>query len=194
VVGLGAGAIAAYVRPGQRWTFFEIDEGVLRAAQRHFTYLRDAPVKVDVVLGDARVSLAKEPVGRFRLLVLDAFSSDAVPTHLLTREAFALYVSRLSPHGVLAVHASNRYVRVDAVVADVARDLGLAARVAGGDRSDTSDPSRAVWVVIARSEEDLRALAGDARWREATSCVGVGGRVWTDDFSDWIGRLRIAGR
>lgn len=194
VVGLGVGALAAYARPGQRWTFYEIDDGVRRAAEQQFTFLRDARAPIEIVLGDARVSLGKAPPGRFRLLVLDAFSSDAVPTHLLTREAFALYASRLAEGGVLVVHASNRYVRLDAVAAAAARSLGLAARVAGGVRDDPSDPSRAIWLALARTPGDLRALDADPRWRPIEAGRGLAGPLWTDDFSDLIGSLTLRAR
>ena len=119
VVGLGAGSLAAYAAPGERWTFFEIDPAVIDTARDRglFTFVGDARGAVDVVPGDARLSLAATPDATFGLLVLDAFSSDGVPAHLLTREAFALYLRKLAPGGVIAVHLSNRYLDLESVVA-----------------------------------------------------------------------------
>ena len=109
-VGLGTGALASYARPDQDWTFFELDLAVEKLARddRYFTFLRDSPARsLDVVIGDARLKLAQEPDGSFDLLVLDAFSSDAIPIHLLTAEAFAMYERKLAPHGVILMHLSN---------------------------------------------------------------------------------------
>jgi spermidine synthase len=140
VVGLGAGALAAYAAPGERWTFFEIDPAVIAIARdpRLFTYLADALRRgaVRVVAGDARVSLAAVADGSFDLLVLDAFSSDSIPAHLLTREALALYLRKLAPRGVMAFHISNRTLDLEPVVAAAADALGLLPLVradGGGD-------------------------------------------------------------
>ena len=122
-VGLGCGAMAAYVEPGRHWTFYEIDPNVVAVARNQFTYLKEARGTVDVVLGDARRKLAAEPDGTFGLIVLDAFTSDAIPVHLLTREAFALYARKLKPGGVIAVHLSNRYLDLPPLVARVAGSL-----------------------------------------------------------------------
>ncbi|HSH61038.1 MAG TPA: fused MFS/spermidine synthase, partial [Acidimicrobiales bacterium] len=131
VVGLGAGSLACYGEAGQRWTFYEIDPTVARVARdtRLFTFLRDCPPVTDVVLGDARLSLTREPNRHFDVLVVDAFNSDAIPVHLLTREALALYVDKLRDGGVLAVHITNRYLDLRPVLADLAADAGLAAFV-----------------------------------------------------------------
>lgn len=128
VVGLGAGAMACHSRPGERWTFLEIDPAVERIAgdPRLFTYLRDCQGSFGVVPGDARVSLAREPARRYGLIVLDAFSSDAVPVHLLTIQAVELSGSRLGGGGVLAFHVSNRFVDLEPVLGDVARAAGMA--------------------------------------------------------------------
>src|SRR6185437_9470115 len=112
VIGLGAGGLAAYGRPGERWTFFELDPEVERIARdpRFFTYITDSRASIRVVLGDGRLSLGHEPDALLDLLVLDAFSSDAIPVHLLTREALQLYLQKLAPGGVLLFHLSNRYL------------------------------------------------------------------------------------
>ena len=125
-VGLGTGAIASYARPDQDWTFYELDPAVERLARddRYFTFLRDSRARsLNVVIGDARLRLAAEPDGSFDLLVLDAFSSDAIPIHLLTAEAFALYERKLAPDGVILLHLSNRYLDLPPVVAAVAQTM-----------------------------------------------------------------------
>jgi SAM-dependent methyltransferase len=187
VVGLGTGTLACYGRRGERWTFYEIDPLIVRIAHdpRLFTYLRDCPPTTDVVVGDARLRLAEAPNGTYDLLVLDAFSSDAIPTHLLTREAVALYLAKLRPGGILVVHVSNRYLNLVPVVAELARD----ARVAGSYGNDVSGESRrhpmispSVWVVLAHRAAELSAVTRAPGW----AALPAGGdlRVWTDDFTD----------
>jgi SAM-dependent methyltransferase len=184
LVGLGAGTLAAYSEPGERWTFFEIDPVVVDVARDRglFTFLGDARGQVNVVLGDGRLSLAAVPDGTFGLLVLDAFSSDAVPVHLLTREAIALYLRKLAPGGVLAFHLSNRYLALEEIVAGGATAEGLVglARVGGVTPSEASQgKSPASWVVLARSASDLTPLAPFAGWHPLPRA----GRGWTDDAS-----------
>jgi hypothetical protein len=187
VVGLGAGTTAAYASENERWTFFEIDPGMERTARdpRLFTYLSDSPAPTRVVLGDARVSLAREVregAPTYDLIVLDAFSSDAIPVHLLTREALGIYLERLAPGGRLAVHVSNRYLDLEPVVAALARERGLAVRVgAWGIPRALPYQNLSTWIVVARSDWDLGMLATDARWRAIRSEPGV--RPWTDDHS-----------
>jgi hypothetical protein len=183
-IGLGVGALAAYAEPGQRWTFYEIDAAVERIARNWFTFLADARAPMDVVLGDARLTIARADAGEFRLIVLDAFSSDAIPTHLLTREAFAVYREKLAPGGVITVHISNRHLHLDGVLAALARDAGLDARIARGRRDDASNPARATWVVLARTEAELGPLAHDPRWESLRDAKGP---LWTDDHSDLLG-------
>ncbi len=193
VIGLGAGTLACYGEAGQEMTFFEIDPAVERLARdrRHFTYLADAErrgVRLKVVLGDARLRLARAGDARYGLIVLDAFSSHAIPVHLLTREALGLYLDRLGPDGLLAFHISNPCLRLEPVLAALARDAGLTARVRSdsGDERGARAPSD--WVVLARREADLGPLADDARWRPLTDRPAVG--LWTDDYSNLLGVLR----
>jgi SAM-dependent methyltransferase len=195
VVGLGAGSLAAYAAPGERWTFFEIDDVVIDIARDRglFAFLGDARGEVDVVPGDARLSLAAVPDATFGLLVLDAFSSDGVPAHLLTQEAIALYLRKLAPGGVLAVHLSNRYLDLQSVVAGDAAALGLAALVRFD--SPTEAEARAWktashWMVLGRTPTDLAPLAPDPRWI-APAAAGPG---WTDDASNLWGSLHLLGR
>jgi SAM-dependent methyltransferase len=193
IVGLGAGELAAQAEPGQRWTFFEIDPLVDRIARDpdRFTYLSDARAPVDVVIGDGRVSLARagEP---FAALVIDAFSSDVVPTHLLTREALTVYLRRLRPDGLLAFHISNRFADLRPVVGAAAADAGLHALVQfdpGGERRDDLPPrSPSLWVVSARPGMLPRALLEDARWSPLTPVEGY--RPWTDERVNLVGVLR----
>ena len=127
LIGLGAGVMACYHQPHQQFTFYEIDPTVLRIAQnrRYFTYLSDCGPPVRVVLGDARLSLRDAPAHGYGMMVLDAFSGDSIPTHLLTREALALYLTKLAPNGVLAFHISNRYLDLHGVLGALANDAGL---------------------------------------------------------------------
>jgi hypothetical protein len=188
VVGLGTGASAAYSKAGQLWTFYEIDPAVARIAQDslYFTYLsRCAAAPTRVVLGDARIRLREAPPASYGLLVLDAFSSDAVPAHLLTREALDLYLSKLAPGGLIAYHTSNRTLELERVVAGLAREAGLAGRVF--DDADTQpglgkEPSE--WVIVARRPEDLGPIGDDMHWQPLDATGGPAGVVWRDDFSN----------
>ena len=123
VVGLGVGSLASYAGPAQRWTFYEIDPAVERIARdpSYFTYLEDCGARCQVMIGDARLSLARARPQQFGLIILDAFSSDAIPIHLLTREAMELYLSRLAPGGVIALHISNLHLSLSPVLGRVAR-------------------------------------------------------------------------
>jgi spermidine synthase len=190
VVGLGTGASAAYARPGQRWTFYEIDPAVERIARgpQFFTYLSNcAAAPVNVRIGDARLKLREAAPQEYGLVVLDAFSSDAVPAHLLTREALDLYLSKLAPGGLVAYHTSNRALNLERVAGGLAREAGLVARVFNDSHYEADiqkEPSE--WVVVARQESDLGALARDPRWKpldETTHRL----KVWRDDFSDILG-------
>jgi hypothetical protein len=194
VVGLGAGSLAAYALPGERWTFYEIDPAVVRIARdpQAFTFLQDSRAgTTDVIVGDARLRLREAPDRVTDLLVLDAFSSDAIPTHLLTREALELYRSKLAGGGLIALHLSNRTIDLEPVVGRLARDAGLVARVRH-DRALTSEERRAgkstsIWAVLAAQASALGALADDPRWRPPR--LEPGDRVWTDDYSNVVGHL-----
>ncbi|HEX5077553.1 MAG TPA: fused MFS/spermidine synthase [Geminicoccaceae bacterium] len=191
-VGLGVGTVACYRRPGQRWTFFEIDPLVEQIARDsgHFHYLEDCAPAAEVVLGDARRSLQAVPGGQFDLIILDAFSSDAIPVHLLTREAMALYLDKLAPGGLIALHISNRNLDLAPVVAALLADAGLAGRVqtlVPPPEAQRAYRNAATWVAIARGEAELGAIADDPRWRRMPATAA---RPWTDDFSNLIGALR----
>jgi hypothetical protein len=201
IVGLGAGTLACYAQPGQSWTFYEIDPAVARIAEdsRFFTYLsdaRDRGVALDFVIGDARMRLREAQEYGYQLIVLDAFSSDVVPVHLLTREAIQLYLSRLAQGGLLAFHLSNRYLDLDPVVGRQARDAGLFCRIRY-DPDITADEKQAgkqasVWALMATREAHLGAVADDPRWQVSHDHPGT--RLWTDDDSDLASHLVLRQR
>ena len=190
IVGLGVGTTAAYARPGDAFTFYEIDAAAVRIAQdpAYFTYLGDAAVPSRVVLGDARLSLADEPDGSFDILILDAFSSDAVPTHLLTREAIAGYVRTLRPGGVLAFHVTNRFYRLESAVVATAQAQGLGALVKGYNPTEEGLALRgalaSAWVVAGPRTEMPRYRG--LGWGDT-----VPGPVLTDDFADLLRVFRL---
>jgi hypothetical protein len=194
LVGLGAGSLFAYAEPGQRWTTFEIDPLVERIAEdeRYFSYLSEArkrTVAADVILGDARLTLGSA-AGGFDLLVLDAFTSGAIPVHLLTREAFGLYEEKLRPEGLLAFHISNRHLDLAPLLRATARELGLALTIEedpGPAPTPTSAPHLgSTWAFLARSAESLRArgLSLPVLIRLRADPTPGRARVWTDDKSD----------
>jgi hypothetical protein len=168
-------------------TFYEIDPLVERIARntKLFTYLRDCPGETNVVLGDARLSLANAPDKGYGVIVTDAFSSDAIPVHLMTREAIELYFQKLQSDGVLAMHISNRHLDLEPVLGNVAQDAGLACR-AQFDGETQGEPGKfpSNWVVMARQEDDLANLANKGRWQPCRTYPAWG--VWTDDFSNLI--------
>ena len=188
VVGLGAGSILCYSKAGEDWTFFEIDPLVETIARnpRYFTFLNDCAVRPRVLIGDARLTLARLTDRRFALLVVDAFSSDAIPVHLLTREALAVYMRVLDDHGVLFVHISNQNLDLHPIVAAMAADRRLVALIAEhvthGREQDFDLDYSCDWVAMARRKEDLGPLARNPRWRRLAS---AGKRdPWTDDYSN----------
>jgi SAM-dependent methyltransferase len=188
VIGLGTGTIACYGQAGQHFTFYEIDPAMERMARdpRYFTYLSDCPAQVKVILGDARLSLRGAPESFYDMIILDAFSSDAIPIHLVTREAMSLYLSKLKEGGILVFHISNRYLDLKPVLGNLARDAGLVAlsnfdmKLSDDDRKNKKLAS--AWAAMARTQTDLRGLARDQRWHSLP--VRPGEALWTDDFSN----------
>jgi spermidine synthase len=192
VVGLGTGTVASYALPGEQWTFFEIDPAVERIARdpTYFRFLSKCLGRVDVVKGDGRLRLARVPDASFDILLLDAFSSDAIPVHLLTREALAVYRAKVRAGGVILFHLSNRHLRLVPVVAALARDAGWIGRFAV-EVPDPRSPSRlatgSLWAVLAREEADLGELSARSDWPRLPTRAGE--RVWTDDYSNVWGAL-----
>ena len=186
LVGLGTGALAYYQRTDDAWRYFEIDPMVARLASNsgYFDILPTHDPSPDIVLGDARLTLAREPDRSLDLLVIDAFSSDAIPIHLLTREAMALYMRKLDDHGVLLLHTSNRLLDLQAVVAGVVDDLGHAAMLGKLEKIESEiDPVSAPsqWVAIMRDRAMFDRLALDETWAPLNPARRL---VWRDDFSN----------
>ncbi len=195
VVGLGTGSLACYARPEQRWTFYEIDPDVLAVASdpAYFTFLANARAEsVTHVLGDARLQLGRVPDASYDVLAIDAFSSDAIPTHLMTREALALYFDKLKPGGLLAMHISNRVFDLPPVLAHTSHALGLHSAIRD-DRSLTVEEiedghSPSIWMVLAREPGDLKPLLRTGFWQRVRTEGGE--HVWTDDFSNVTSVIR----
>jgi protein-L-isoaspartate O-methyltransferase len=202
VVGLGTGAVASYAQSGQEWTFYEIDPAVVRVARdtRYFRFLsscEERGAKLNVVLGDARRQLIRAADGEFDVIILDGFCSDAIPVHLLTREAIGLYTQKLAPGGVLALHVSNVHLDLPPLIARLADDHSppLHVRacndtyVTDGQRADGKTPSQ--WMLVARTEDDLRPMlrrpGGGAQWLDwQTVPRDPDAPLWRDDFANLL--------
>lgn len=189
-VGLGAGALACYAKPQQHWRFYEIDPLVIKIAQNpdYFSYLQYCSKNAEMIVGDARLSLAREADATFDLLILDAFSSDSVPTHLLTREAIQLYFAKLKPNGLLAFHITNRHLMLKKVLADHAANLNLAALIQEFKPLQTMPLVVATdWVVMAKNENLLAPLRQSrlGNWQKMPLYFDM--KPWTDDFTNIIG-------
>jgi SAM-dependent methyltransferase len=191
VIGLGTGTIAAYGRPGDSYRFYDIDVNVIQIARREFSFLGDSGARIETALGDARLTLEREPPQGFDVLAVDAFSSDAIPVHLITREALQAYLRHMKPDGIIAFHVSNRFLDLIPVVARLARELGLHAVLVSDDPEDDDKSlrSRSDWVLVSRNPEAL----------EADAIVEAGAtpaedrpewRTWTDDYSNLIQILK----
>lgn len=195
IIGLGVGAVAAYAEPGQRYVFHEIDPQVARIAENpaYFTFLHDCRGEYGIILGDGRLTLAAVDDGAYGLMLLDAYSSDAVPTHLLSREAMRLYLSKLAPGGVLVFHTTNAYLSIEPLVAALARDAGLVCLARGQSPEELArlnapeGVSSSQVVVAARRSEDLAPLLADLRWY--IPGIAPDTPVWTDRYSDIISLL-----
>ena len=196
VAGLGVGTVAAYAEPEQEFVFYEIDPEVVRIAHNPdwFTFLADCRGDVRVVVDDARLALTREPDASLDLLVVDAFTGDSVPTHLLTREAFSLYGRVLAPDGVIALHVSNKYLDFVPVVERLAADGGwMALRGLDGDVPAEFARSPSEWMVLSRSLEGIKAIyAGPTsdRWQWQPCAEEPSGRPWTDDHTAVAEALR----
>jgi spermidine synthase len=190
IVGLGSGSLACYSRGNEAWRFYEIDPVVVKLASdpRLFYFLPHCRPGADIVVGDARVTLAKEPAGAFDYLVIDAFSSDAVPMHLLTREALQLYLGKLAPNGLLALHVSNRHLDLVSVAGAVARSIPGAVAALADDRPANPGFDRSVSQVVFVAKSQA-ALAPVLAWKDAKAIEAGAVQPWTDDFSDILGAI-----
>ncbi|MBI5764603.1 MAG: fused MFS/spermidine synthase [Planctomycetes bacterium] len=195
IIGLGVGSIAAYASPNQQFTYYEIDPAVEVMARNEtfFTFLSKCRGTVDVVLGDGRLTIARAPDKHFGLIILDAFSSDAIPTHLLSLEAMNVYLSKLADDGLLAFHISNGFLNLEPVVARLADQAHLACisrSDRGVRRDELADGQLAAhYVVMSRIPERLAALESKPRWHRCETSKDV--PVWTDQYCDILGVLRL---
>ena len=187
VIGLGAGTLAAYGTPGDLYRFYDINPAVIAIAKRYFTYLSDSEAHIETPLGDARLTLEREPANDLDILAVDAFSSDAIPVHLITSEALALYAKHLRPGGVVAFHVTNRFLDLVPVVAGIAAANGMEA-VWIHDEGMSALASRSDWVLVSKNH----ALLASPRIADAASPIEAHAkwRVWTDDFNDLFQVLR----
>jgi SAM-dependent methyltransferase len=196
VVGLGVGALAAYARPGDTWTFFEINGGVVSVARRWFTFLGAVPegARVSVEVGDGRLLLRDGDADRFDVLVLDAFSSDAIPVHLVTREALQIYRRALTPGGILLAHVSNRHVKRQPIFAALAAETDLVAigreDLALTPALEAEGKSASEWVVLTTSALAISRITGRSPGWTALH-ADPSRRIWTDDYADVLGALRF---
>jgi hypothetical protein len=199
VVGLGTGTMATWVKAGDYLRIYEINDAVRRLAYRPFTYLTDSAARIEVVMGDARLSLEREPDQQFDLLVLDAFSSDAIPVHLLTREAFAIYLRHLQPDGAMVVHISNQYLDLEPIVLRVADHFSLGVAILHDEDHEWDEDDEegenvhaygSDWVVLTRNHAflELPAIAGAAT---APGSHSSAIKMWTDDESNLF-RILVA--
>ena len=181
VIGLGTGTIASYGRPGDYIRYYEINPLVLNIARTQFYFVPDCKARLDIAMGDARLSLERESPENFDVLAVDAFSSDSIPVHLLTREAMQLYFRHLKPDGILAVHISNRYLDLQPVLQGETAVLHKAARVVDTEDDETQDVFGATWVLITNpatgfTQEEL-SNSGPLEPKRNV-------RLWTDDYSN----------
>ncbi|HSH94696.1 MAG TPA: fused MFS/spermidine synthase, partial [Roseimicrobium sp.] len=182
LVGLGTGTLTSYGRKGDYFRIYEINPAVEKIARETFSYVGDSAAKVDIILGDARLSMESEPSQQFDILALDAFSSDAIPVHLLTREAFALYQRHLKPDGVIVVHVSNRYLDLRPVVTDLAADAGMKSAIVEYEEvEDRWWNYSSTWILVTRNQDllDDAKIATSTDFEELTRKVPL----WTDDYS-----------
>ena len=196
IIGLGIGGLTAYARPGDDWHYFELNPTIVKIAREHFTFLSGMPggSRYDVEIGDARLRLREGPPARFDVLIMDAFSSDGIPVHLMTREAMDIYKRAMIPGGLLIAHISNRHLRLEPVVAALAQDAGLRgivrldAKITKEDSDQLKSGSH--WVAMSTSPEVLAAISvKHPAWR--TLQAPPGQKVWTDDFSDLLAAMKF---
>jgi SAM-dependent methyltransferase len=181
VIGLGTGTVAAYGNPGDAVVFYEINPLVERLARHWFTFLHDSPARVEVILGDARLSLAAEKPQHFNVIVVDAFSGDAIPVHLLTREALALYRRHLQPGGVIVFHVSNQYINLEPVVAAIAKDAGMKAESVHSRGDEQNGYYYADWILVTANETLLSQPEIVNNGFPTPLQANV--RLWTDNYS-----------
>jgi SAM-dependent methyltransferase len=182
VVGLGTGTMAGWARTNRHMTFFDIDPQVPAIARGFFTYLRGCAENCDIVIGDGRLSIEKARDGEFDVLMLDAFNSDSIPAHLVSREAVQTYLKKLKSDGLILFHVSNRYMDVEGLVCAVSLDAGLHGLVRYDDNEEDTGKTSSDYVVAARHTEDFGELNDDENWTVMEKPAGI--QPWTDDYSN----------
>ena len=197
VIGVGSGTLTCAAEPGEDWKFFDIDQTMVDTAKdpKYFTYFQNCAPGVKPVIGDARLTFAREPDGLYDLIIVDAYSSDAIPIHLATQEAMKIYKDKLAPQGAVVMHVSNRHLELESVVVGIADANDLKSWVYNEDSSRDDEYIFSTDVVVsAREEADVGSLASSDKWTETEPTEGQ--RVWTDDYSNILGavyrRLREA--
>jgi spermidine synthase len=180
VIGLGTGTLAAYGNPGDFFRFYEINPLDEPLARHWFTYLRDSKARVEVKLGDARLSHAAQKPQNYNVIAVDAFSGDAIPVHLLTKQALALYRKHLRPDGIIAFHVSNQFINLEPVVAGIARDAGLDAVAVDTHEDEQNGFYSTDWVLVTGNQAFLRQpeLAGAVPLARRPDL-----KIWTDNYS-----------
>jgi hypothetical protein len=190
VIGVGAGTLTCAARPGEDWTYFEIDQTMVDTASdpKYFSYIKSCAPDFKPVIGDARLTFAKEPDGVYDLIIVDAYSSDAIPIHLATEEAMAIYKAKLAPQGAVVMHVSNRHLELESVVVGIADANDLKSWVYNEDSGRDDEYIFSTDVVIsAREDADVGKLATSDKWTETDPTEGE--RVWTDDYSNILGAV-----
>ncbi len=185
IIGLGAGTLAAYAKPDDHYVFFELNPQVIELAKSQFTYLRRP--NVEIIHGDGRLTLGRDP-RTFDLIIVDAFSGGAIPTHLLTREAAQIYVQHLKPDGVVGIHISNSVVDLEPAVLKLAESQGMSSILVATAADETSARSPAIWALMCRSDTLLHDPAIDKIARPLRARSGQ--HLWTDDYSNLFQLLR----
>jgi spermidine synthase/MFS family permease len=191
VIGLGTGTIAAYGRKGDVYRFYDIDPRVIEVAQTEFSFLPESPAAIELAVGDARLGLEREAPQNLDVLAVDAFSGDAIPVHLITREALRAYLRHMKADGIVAFHVSNRFLELIPVVAAIAREEGAHAVLVSDDpdEDDDSRRSRSDWVLVSRSEAALRHEEIEKAGAEKAE-LRPQWRTWTDDYSNLVQILK----
>jgi hypothetical protein len=190
VIGLGSGTLACASQPGESWKFFEIDQSMVDTASdpKYFSFIKSCEPGLKPVMGDARLTFAREPDGIYDMIIVDAYSSDAIPIHLATQEAMKIYKDKLSPQGVVVMHVSNRHLELESVVVGIADANGLKSWVYDEDSNRDNEYIYATDVVVsARAEADVGELASSKVWEETDADNNQ--RVWTDDYSNVLGAV-----
>ncbi len=196
VVGLGSGTLSCYARPGQQWRIFEIDPAMVEVARTRFTFLNQCAPQAQIVLGDARITIGQQPPNSLDLLAIDAFSSDAVPMHLLTREALAVYGRTLQANGIILFHISNRYLDLQPVIADLAQSGGWNSAMlqySPTDEEQAANATVSVWIALSRNSQSLDRLVeasgeDSLNWEILEPRPGFAG--WTDDYASILPLIR----